>query len=345
MKALFIFTTFLIFVCGCSSLTNTGYTLPEHFKGNESDSSIRIAFYNLENLFDTLNDPLKDDDAFTPNGANRWVYSRYRAKVFEHAQTIRSLGGWDPPAIFAFCEIENEDVVQALIDAPPLRDFDYKIIHFESPDPRGIDVGLIYRSEELEADTTCPVLLGVDSLDRPLRDFLWTRWEWKGQFFHTLFVHWPSRYGGQKSSEEKRFQAASRVNDWKDQMEKIYINEPWILMGDFNDEPSSTSIVQYLGTEGTHPNWLNLFGMPNDWPGTHVHNGVWNYLDQCFLSREFLKEEVFFGVTEVNIFNAQWLLEKNDQGQVYPFRTYLGPAYHGGPSDHLPIYIDLYFRH
>lgn len=344
MKAVFTSLVLFTLVSGCSSLTNTGYSLPKGFDGKVSDSTVRIGFYNVENLFDTINDPSKDDDSFTPNGTNRWNYARYKAKVLEHAQTIRAMGGWDAPALFAFAEVENKQVVQELIESPPLREFNYGVIHFESPDPRGIDLALIYRSDKLEADSASPVPLRVDSTERPLRDFLWTRWEWKGQFFHTVFVHWPSRYGGQKSSEEKRFQAAKRVNEWKNEKEKDYPNEPWIVMGDFNDEPNNTSIVDYLGTGQPNPNWRNLSNEPNDWPGTHVHKGVWNYLDQCIISHEFMNEDVLFDVNKVNIFNAQWLLEKNDQGQLYPFRTYLGPAYQGGPSDHLPIYIDLHIR-
>jgi len=345
MQAALSFSLLLfILLEGCSSFELPNYALPDGFEDIRSDSSLRITFYNVENLFDTTNDPITDDDAFTPGGLNRWTYSRYRAKINEHAQTIRAIGGWSAPEIVAFAEIENEGVLLDLITSEPLKPFAYKTLHFNSPDPRGIDVALIYRSDRIYLDSVRPIPLRVDSLDRPLRDFLWCRWKWKEKYFQTLFMHWPSRYGGQKSSEEKRFLAGSQVNHLKKHIDSLIGKEPWILMGDLNDEPNNRSIREYLGTEGPSANWINLMDGPNEWPGTHVYEGRWNYLDHCLLSMDFNSTESEFNVAGVKIFSARWLLEENEQGFLSPFRTYLGPAYHGGASDHLPIYIDLYLK-
>lgn len=336
-----LFFVLIVVVEGCSSFELPNYALPEGFQDSRGDSSLRIAFYNVENLFDTANDPVTQDDAFTPDGLNRWTYSRYRAKINEHAQTIRAMGGWSAPEIVGFAEIENKGVLQDLIKSAPLKTFAYKIVHFNSPDPRGIDVALIYRSDLVYLDSVLPIPVRVDSLDRPLRDFLWCRWRWRENYFQTLFMHWPSRYGGQKSSEEKRFLAGIKVNQCKNQIDSLIGKEPWILMGDLNDEPNNRSIRQYLGTEGKSANWINLMDNPNEWPGTHVYEGRWNYLDHCLVSSDFVSTKPVFHTPEVKIFSARWLLEENEQGFQSPFRTYLGPAYHGGSSDHLPIYIDL----
>ncbi len=319
------------------------YALPKKFSP-PPDPAVRIAFYNLENLFDTMNDPERHDDDFTPIGRNRWTYPRYRAKVTEHAQTIRAIGGWNGLDVAALAEIENRTVLESLIKAEPLRFIHYRIVHFDSPDPRGIDVALIYNANSLRLDTAAPVPLPVDPGERPLRDFLWCRFQWHSVCFHVMVVHWPSRYGGQKASEDKRFYAAQKVNEWADWIFASYPEEGIVLMGDFNDGPGNASLRYGLGTATDPARWILHAPPLNEWPGSHVHQGRWTLLDQCYLSRHFAGEHSRLKADTLHLFPARWLLEQTDQDGWIPFRTYRGPAYHGGVSDHLPIYFDLLMR-
>ncbi|MCE2496091.1 MAG: hypothetical protein J4F31_05885 [Flavobacteriales bacterium] len=330
----------LAILARCSLPPPPTHTLPDFFE-SPGDSDIRIAFYNVENLFDTFNDPEKDDDDFTPMGSHRWTYSRYRAKVGEHAQTIRAVGGWSGVDIIGLAEIENSIVLGDLINAPSLKELNYRFVHFESPDPRGIDVGLLWRNQKIHLDTAAPIALPVDSGDRPLRDMLWCRFVWNEVGFHLIIAHWPSRYGGQMASEEKRKYAAKRTNEFHDRISIEYPGEWIAFMGDLNDEPHNEALSAVLGWSNSAGRWDPHPPPPNEWPGSHVHKGKWSLIDQCYISKNPSRQVPSVKADTLHLFPARWLLEETDGGDWIPFRTYLGPSYHGGVSDHLPFYFDI----
>lgn len=324
----------------CSIPRPPNHELPGDFEP-PSDSALRIAFYNLENLFDTVDDPDTQDESFTPLGSHRWNEKRLRRKLLEHAQTLRAMGGWNGLGLIGFAEVEHEELLQKLSVQLPLRSFGYRALHFESDDPRGIDVGVLWDPRRLDLDTTACFDVPLSHNERPLRSFLWARFLWNSNAFHIIIVHWPSRFGGQLKTEPKRIQAAHKANEVHEWIRLTFGNEPIILIGDFNDGPNNSSIQDGLGLRGDSSRWIFHSPLPNGYLGTHVHEGRWNLLDQCYLSLNPNTSERRLRFDSLHIFSAAWLLEESEQGQIIPFRTYRGPSYHGGVSDHLPIYFDL----
>ena len=245
MKGL-VFILLVAVVTECNLPPPPSYALPEFYEP-PSDTAVRLAFYNLENLFDTADDPERRDEDFTPLGNHRWTYSRYKAKIREHGQTIRALGGWTGVEIMAVAEVENESVMHDLANSESLSNLNYEVVHFDSPDPRGIDVGLLWRNERLILDSAAPVPMPVDSGERPLRDLLWCRFSLRDVGFHVMVGHWPSRYGGQMASASKRHFAAQITNAWHDSLQVWYPNELIIFIGDLNDEPHNRALSEVLG--------------------------------------------------------------------------------------------------
>lgn len=252
------------------------------------------------------------------------------------------MGGWSGLDIIGLAEIENRTVVEELASSEPLKELDYRVIHFESSDPRGIDVAMIWRGDRLKLDTCSAIPVAVKLGERPLRDMLWARFTLNGTGLHIIVAHWPSRYGGQLNSEEKRIAAARRTNELHDQIEEDFPGDIIFFMGDLNDEPHNRSLKEELEWDEPTARWTRFSPPPNEWPGSHVHKGKWSLLDQCYISKTDSTTTLKPG--NIHLFPAKWLLEKTDQGEWVPFRTYLGPAYHGGLSDHIPFYFDIYIN-
>lgn len=327
----------------------------ERARGNRG---IRVVFYNVENLFDTEDDPDKRDDDFTPKGLKGWTYSRYIKKLNNIYKTVMAVGGWEPPAAIGFCEVENRRVVEDLLKKTPLRKFKYGIVHESSPDKRGIDVAFIYRSDKfkyIEHDIIRVNFPFDTSLKT--RDVLHVRGSILGKDTLDLFVnHWPSRWGGQAKSEPKRTYVASLVRAKVNQLYAENPNSKIVIMGDLNDEVKNKSVIEVLNAKASEEeldeNGLldYMFELSKNWKlGSHKYRTHWGIIDHILVStplvRDQRKGKLRASSLGAQIFAARFLLEQDIQYLgLKPFRTYAGPRFLDGFSDHMPIYIDLFFN-
>ncbi len=317
---------------------------------------MRIMFYNAENLFDTYDDSLKRDEDFTPEGAKHWSYKKYQKKLYNISKVITAVGQWDLPDIVGLCEIENRRVLDELIRKTSLRKFDYRIIHRDSPDRRGIDVGLLYRSSKFEPIDYEPirVVFPFDA-NKPTRDILYVKGKTPNNDTLHIFVnHWPSRWGGQMETDRKRMYVASVVKHKTDSLFAAEKNPKIIIMGDLNDYPDNNSVVKVLKAHTKIENIQNnelynlayyLQNVKNK--GTHKHNGEWGVLDQIIVSGALLNAKTKMTMTkdDAHVFEAPFLLEVDEGFTGYiTFRTYIGFKFHDGFSDHLPVYLDLWAK-
>ncbi len=313
---------------------------------------IRVVFYNVENLFDTVNDSLKLDDDFTPSGANRWTEYKLNEKLQRIAKVLIAIGEWQLPAIVGLCEVENAFVLESLIKNTALKHGNYGILHFESPDVRGIDVALLYNQDIVSLLTTKAFQPDVSSFSsRPTRDILYAKVLINNKDTLNLFInHWPSRYGGQLASENGRIIAATLLKNLADSLLHLNKDSNIMIMGDFNDEPADRSLKETLAAcdlDAYQPacNLLNLMPLHSHAQhGTLHYTGTvprWYTFDQIIVSRALLNGDFIIKDRKANIFKPDWLLDKNKEK---PFRTFQGPAYIGGFSDHLPVYTDIEIR-
>jgi predicted extracellular nuclease len=316
----------------------------------QNPEKIRLAFYNVENLFDTINDPLTADDEFTPGGVKSWNFGRYLDKLDHIYKTITAIGEWDPPAVVGFCEVENRSVLYDLVAKTPFIKNGYEIIHQDSPDKRGIDVGLIYHPKLFKPISFRAIRVDItkDS-SSTTRDILYVTGKiFKTDTVHIFINHWPSRSGGQAKSEPRRIIAAETLRYHVDSIFKLNPHANIVIMGDFNDEPGDKSIHEILGAkeDSVPKNQTDLYnGMYSYYKkeiGTEKFQEHWHCLDQVILSYPLLDQKNGVTMSSPTIFKATWLIEPDEKylGDR-PYRTYAGPKYTGGYSDHLPVYVDL----
>lgn len=318
-----------------------------------SQNDFRIMFYNVENLFDTHDDPLKEDDDFLPDGFMRWTPWKYWEKLRNITRVITAVGGMQSPALVGLCEIESDSVLFDLTKRSPLRVQEYEYIITDSPDDRGIDVALLYQRHQFKPLQTCEYEIRFNYKNiRPTRNILHVTGEvLNGNILDIFVCHFPSRSGGQRETEPARIEAATLLKNKVDSLLTLRENAHIVVMGDFNDHPHNRSLSQILGARSIQSplqrNQLyNLFHHRTKEPefGTYKYQGRWEILDQFILTGNLLKQEssIHLKDNEAHIFKADFLLEED--GRYYgkkPYRTNIGPRYIGGFSDHLPIYIDL----
>ena len=319
----------------------------------KSQERHRIMFYNVENLFDPFNDSLTNDDEFTSDGVRFWTWKRMEAKLNNIYKVITAVGEWDLPVLIGFCEVENRFVLNRLITETPLAKFNYKLVHKESPDGRGIDVGLIYRPDRFELEEQLFFrVVNPENPGRTTRDVLYARGVIAElDTIHIFVNHWPSKYGGELASEPGRIAVGKLVRQKVDSIRIFHPNARIIITGDFNDGPSSEAVVNALGTKAPEDviDPLGLYNLHLKYEGSGSGSlkfqGLWETIDMMIVSGALLSKEhgIYASPDGGMIFKADFLLE-DDEGFVgiRPFRTYVGFKYHGGYSDHLPIYIDLY---
>ncbi len=315
----------------------------------EKKESFRAMFYNVENYFDAFDDPLIDDSEYLPNGIRNWNYSRFIKKRNNIYKIILAVGGWSPPAIIGLCEIENYFVLKQLVYETPFSKFDYRIVHQESPDRRGIDVALLFDPKIFQLITHQAIPLNFpDNPESKTRDILYAQGIVFGTDTLHIFVnHWPSRYGGELSSESRRHFAAAELAKYVDAILSKNKEANILIMGDFNDTPTDQSIKEILkaGNLSKENRLANLMRNYNgNLSGTNKFNGDWAILDQMMVSPALVsKENNFFVEGDAQIFNSAFLLEKDTKflGNR-PFRTFLGMKYSGGFSDHLPVFVDFH---
>ncbi|GCD77006.1 endonuclease [Thermaurantimonas aggregans] len=306
-------------------------------------------FYNVENLFDPNDDPEKNDNDFTPEGNYRWTEYRWREKTAKIAKVIRAVGEGQLPAIIGFCEIENRLVLNELSRHPIIRDGKYQVVHYDSPDRRGIDVGLFYRDGVFTLLYSEPLRIQVDNKpDFATRDILYVKGVLAGVDTIHLFVnHWPSRLGGAATSEPNRIAAARTLRNKADSIMTVIKNANILIMGDFNDEPEDVSLSKILGAEKKEDRKASLINLMLDMPpgeGSHRFQGRWGFLDQIIVSRPLVEGLGKLQVAEgkAYVFKADFLLEDDNRypGKM-PYRQFIGFKFNGGYSDHLPVYVDV----
>ena len=300
-------------------------------------------FYSImfENLFDVDNDPNKSDDDFTPEGYKKWTKPRYTDKLTALAKVIDASGDKDP-VLIGLAEIENKQVIVDLTKEDVLSENNYQVVHDESPDNRGIDVGLIYDADRFQyiSHQSHRVYFPWDASIKS-RDILHVKGYFsKNDTVHIFVNHWPSRRGGQETSEPKRMQAAKALRSAIDEILKTQPDAKILCMGDFNDHPSDNSLMKGLKADGSNGNLINLMTpLESAGLGSHNYKGKWGMLDQIIVSQSFNKTKKGLGIKkqEAKILKEDWMLYKGES----PSKTYGGPNYYGGYSDHLPVYVIL----
>jgi predicted extracellular nuclease len=309
-----------------------------------AQDTFRVMFYNVENLFDTLDDPDKADEEFTPNGSRRWNNKRYYNKLNNLAKVITSLGEWEIPVLIGLCEVENEKVIRDLTTYSPLRKMQYRHAMTESADERGIDVALLYQRDRFKYLYQKNIQITLPSNpQKKTRDVLHVTGRLiTGDTLDVFVCHFPSRRNGQFESEPDRIEAASVIRRTVDSLKSCRTNENILIMGDFNDEPSDKSLARVL----VGNDLCNLF-LPlskRSYIGSYKYGGLWNFLDQIFVSTNLLDEQKPFHVLEktATIFQPNFLfVDDRTHGGKRPKKTFHGWRYEGGYSDHLPVFVDF----
>lgn len=316
----------------------------------------RIMFYNVENLFDTVDHPETADEEFTPEGTRHWTPFRYYKKINHIAKVISSVGEWDYPAFIGLCEIENEKVLNDLTRNSLLKSAQYRYILTESPDIRGIDVALLYQRGRLKYLYHESIRLYFpENPEKKTRDVLHVTGQIITEDTLDIFIcHFPSRRGGELGTEKDRLYAASVVKAKTDSLFRNRTNAHIIIMGDFNDEPSNKSISKTLDANPighlSHPLQLyNLFLSleKESKTGSYKYQDDWNFLDQIIVSGSLLdKEQAIHAVDgSGSIFQANYLFTPDiTRKGKRPKKTYHGYKYEGGYSDHLPVYMDFFIK-
>lgn len=312
-----------------------------------------IAFYNLENLFDTINDPNKLDE-FSPLmklKANRG--KAYKKKLQNMARVIADIGyetTHTKPAIIGVSEIENRDVLEDLVNDSVLRDTDYGIVHFDSPDARGIDVGLLYQKKLFVPVYTSKHALKIyDDTNRKrvyTRDQLLVSGNLEGEMIHIIINHWPSRRGGETRSRPKRMAAARLSKYLMDSLQTINPYAKIFIMGDLNDDPTNKSIKTILKAKKDKKK-VGLKGLYNPFEsfyknglGTTAYRDTWSLFDQIIMTKPLLeKEYASLRFYKAGIFNKNYLFHKDGRYKGYPFRSFSNGRFTNGFSDHLPVYV------
>lgn len=322
-------------------------------KGQDS-AFYTVAFYNVENLFNPEDDTLKNDDAFTPKGLYHWTYKKYVKKVNNIAKVILAMGEWEPPDLVGLAEIEDDAVLRKLCYDSPLKRYRYRFVHYESPDRRGVDVALLYRSDRVRIvrSHAIPVVFPFDTAARN-RDILYAVAQFpNGDSLHLFVNHWTSRYGGYAPTIPKRNYYASVVRHHADSILREDVRAHILITGDFNDYLTDESIREVLRAGDIdapqHRNYTlfdlmyRFLRMQN--VGTHKHEDFWGCLDQIIVSPALLDDSNSLHIVgrEAHIFMADFMVEPDEKYDGYKvFRTFSGPRYLGGYADHLPVFVRM----
>lgn len=312
-----------------------------------------VGFYNVENLFDTINQENVNDEEFTPLGANKWNGEKYRIKIRNLAEVISQIGDEmvkGGPIIMGLCEIENRSVLEDLINEPLLKPMDYGIVHYDSWERRGVDVALIYQKAHFKVTNSYTVRLhNQKDTNFRTRDQLVVSGLFDGEPMHFIINHWPSRRGGEKRSEHLRVKAAMLCRSIADSIMAKDPNAKIVIMGDLNDDPNNKSVLKYLKAKKTIEETMpgDLYNpmyklYVKDGIGSLAFRDSWNLFDQIIVSQPLvLKDLSSYRLLKARVFNKPFLQQKEGSFAGYPWRTYVGTSFSGGYSDHFPTYIFL----
>jgi hypothetical protein len=315
-----------------------------------------VAFYNLENLFDTIDDPLKRDEAspIMEMKANRSEV--YKQKVKNMARVIANIGSdlaRNAPAVIGVCEIENRKVLEDLVNDPLLLGKDYGIIHFDGPDRRSIDVALLYQKALFRPINSSSHELKIyDDLTRRrvyTRDQLLVSGELDGDLIHIIVNHWPSRSGGEARSRSKRVGAAKLNKRIIDSLQSVDPYAKILTMGDLNDDPTNDSVKEVLKAKKEKED-VPLKGIYNPFEkmftdkgyGTTAYRDAWSLFDQILLTQPLLEDDYSsYRFWKAGIYNKAYLSNKRGRWEGYPFRSFADGGFTNGFSDHFPVYVYL----
>lgn len=313
----------------------------------KNDPPVTVVFYNVENLFDTIDNPDFLDDDFTPTGKLLWDSKRYNKKLSDLARVLTEAASPALPAAIGLCEVENRSVVEDLMKTEGLKKGRFKIVHEESADARGIDVAFAYdpgRMSKLHHEKI-RYAFPFDTATTT-RDILYVKMLAGADTLHFFVNHWSSRRGGQEESEAKRLVPANIVRHRSDSLMGVDRNARIIIMGDFNDYPDNRTMTEVLRSVPRSGSGLtNLtYNLHTTGKGTYNYKGEWGMLDQFIVSDGLLNSTTGLVCTDTaaSIFKPDWLLYTNERtGDQSPSKTYGGEKYHGGFSDHLPIVLRM----
>lgn len=324
-----------------------------------------IGFYNLENLFDTYDDPVKNDNEFLPEGKNKWTQAKYEKKLHNMAKVIRSMADnnkrWH--TILGISEIENRLVIEDLVSQPEIADANYEIVHYDSPDRRGVDVALLYKpdqftyldSESIPFDFNSDIdFSDTDTSYFKTRDILMVHGLIAGEHFAFYVAHLPSRVGGKGGNLRSR--GAEIIYNHSREMEAKYPGIKIVAMGDMNDNPTDDSMAKYLHGQERLENvtptefYSPYISMLKAGYGSLCYQGVWSIYDLELVNYNLAHApngglkiqpvtknhgKEYYGV----VFKRPWMTTQKGQYKGYPFRTFSNGAFVGGYSDHYPTYI------
>jgi len=327
------------------------------FNAQEKDT-LYIAFWNLQNLFDTVDDPEKNDESFLPDGDMEFTAERLDKQMYNLSCVIRSMKNGKGPDLLGVCEVENQTVLERMVNKF-LSDLDYKIAYLESPDNRGIDNGLLYKADKfkllnLQADTVhlsdgwpTRLIFGVNLLT-------------KNDDKITVFVnHWPSRGGGQEESEPNRIAAAKTLREAVDRIFSTDEAAKIFIIGDFNDEPLNISLLETLNAyplkcdslhaefeEEANGELYNLSYIAyEEGLGTYKYKEDWNMLDQVIVSGSLITtEDFYYSCGSFEVYKPNYVVTQSGEYKGTPFPTYVGRRYLGGYSDHYPVIAEFIIK-
>lgn len=311
-----------------------------------------IGFYNVENLFDTIDNDNVNDIDFTPLGKNLWDDKKYHKKVSDISYVISQIGtdiNPDGLAILGLSEIENRVVIKDLVSHKNIVEKNYQIVHYDSPDRRGIDVALIFNPNYFTLSSSKNFVLNLESdTTFRTRSQLLVSGNLFGERIHFIVAHWPSRSGGEKRSNPNRVAAAKLGRSIIDSIQKSEPNANIIYMGDLNDDPSNESLTKYMLSNGIKNKlkkdelYNPMYEMYRKGIGSLAWRDTWNIFDQLLLSPSLAngnaKELKYY---DCKVFNKPFLIQADGSYKGYPFRTFAGGNYKGGYSDHFPVYLYL----
>lgn len=319
----------------------------------QSIHKVSIGFYNLENLFDTIDTPEVNDTEFTPDAPKKWNTKLYNEKIEHMARAISQIALNNSPeglAVVGLSEMENKEVLQDLVNHPLLKKRDYKIAHINSPDKRGIDVALIYQSSMFEMESSFAFSLKIEGkLDFYSRDQLLVSGKLLGEKVYFLVNHWPSRSGGEEHSRPYRNTAGDLSRSIADFILDLDPEAKIMIMGDLNDDPGNVSVTEHLKASGDKNmlskgyfyNPFALIHKPDSF-GSLAYRGKWNQFDQIIVTQALTEaKRNKWQLKDAFVFDAEFLKNQDGNYKGFPFRTFAGSTYLGGYSDHLPIYIVL----
>ncbi|WP_411766309.1 endonuclease/exonuclease/phosphatase family protein [Winogradskyella sp. A3E31] len=315
-----------------------------------------VAFYNLENLFDTVDDTTKFDEASPIMEMNADREAVYAKKVKNMARVIADIGtdiARNSPAVLGVCEIENRKVLEDLVNDPLLVGKDYGIIQFEGPDRRSIDVALLYQKALFQPISSSSHELKIfDDFSRKrvyTRDQLLVSGKLDGELIHIIVNHWPSRSGGEARSRPKRVGAAKLTKKLMDSLQAIDPYAKIFTMGDLNDDPTNDSVKKVLNAKKEKED-VELKGIYNPFEkmfvekgyGTTAYRDAWSLFDQIMVTKPLIEDDYSsFRMWKAGIFNKQYLVNKRGRYKGYPFRSFADGGFTDGFSDHFPVYVYL----